>query len=174
MTKKSIKDLTKSSLTSEFKEFERLFPALEAFKRCAGEMGENQFKIINANISVLNPETSKQGKKALCSQALHPELCDPLIDVSEMSIEKGYTPLNYLDKDSKVTVTYCLAAAKRHLQKAEMGIDLNTEELGLDGLPTKIKCQHLAQVAYNALMALMILKERPEADDRLFKVGIRK
>lgn len=122
----------------------------------------------------LDPKKSKEGKLKLCSPALHPRFSDPLVAVSEMSIEKGYAPLNYLDKDSSVTLTYLLAAAKRHIQKVELGIDINTEEVRQDGTACYNQPEELACAAYNLLMASLLLKTRPEADDRLFKDGVRK
>lgn len=119
----------------------------------------------------LDPKKSKEGKLKLASNALHPEFITLLAEVAEMSVEKGYTPLNWLEKDSPVSVTYCLNAAERHRQQAKLGIDRNTEEKTLDGDPTKLQPMHLAQSAYNDLMAALLILKRPEADDRVFRDG---
>lgn len=120
----------------------------------------------------LDPATSKKGKLKLASPALHPEMISLLAEVAELSIEKGYEPLNWLKEDSAVTVSYCLNAGDRHRQKAKLGFDRNTEEKHLDGTPTEIQPLHLAQSAYNDLMAaLLILKKGNKADDRMFKNG---
>lgn len=120
----------------------------------------------------LDPKTSKKGKLNLASPALHPEMISLLAAVAEMSVEKGYKPLNWLDKDSPVTVMYCLNASDRHKQKVKLGIDYNTEEKKLDGTPVSQQVMHLAQSAYNDLMAaLLLLKKGDKADDRAFKDG---
>ena len=123
----------------------------------------------------VNPKDSKKGKQNICNPALHPEFSDPLIVVADMSIEKGYNPLNWLDETSPVTVSYCIAASLRHIKKFQMGFTINNEETTIDGIPTKSQPSHLACAAYNLLMADRILKEKGDtADDRLFKEGKRK
>lgn len=124
--------------------------------------------------SWLDPKKSKKDKLRVCSKALHPEFSYPLIEVAELSLEKGYKPLNWLDKDSKVTVTYLVEAAQRHLDKIKMGIDINTEERALDGAPATNQPWHAAQVAYNMLMLCRQMEEGVEIDDRLYKDGVRK
>lgn len=123
----------------------------------------------------LDPSKSKDGKVKLCHPALHPDFTDPLIAVAEVSEEKGYEPLNWLDENSPVTVMYCLNAAQRHLKKVLKGIDINTEEKKLDGTPCKTQPSELACAAYNLLMADMLLKEKgSKVDDRMFSNGRRK
>lgn len=123
----------------------------------------------------LNPKDSKTGKVRVCHPAIHPDFADPLIATAEVSAEKGYKPLNWLDDDSPVTVMYCMEAAQRHFKKALKGIDVNTEEKKLDGTPCKAQPLHLAQAAYNLLMACMLLEVKGDkVDDRLFKNGKRK
>lgn len=119
----------------------------------------------------LDPTTSKIGKLALASHALHPYFLTLLAEVAEMSVEKGYEPLNWLKNDSPVTVMYCLNAAERHQQKAKLGIDYNTEEKTLNGDSTNMKPFHLACAAYNNLMAALIILKNPKKDDRIFKNG---
>lgn len=119
----------------------------------------------------LDPKTSKKGKLAVCSKALHPEFSYPLITVAEMSIEKGYKPLNWLDPKNEVTVTYLIEAAQRHLDKVKLGIDVNNDEKTLEGKATKNQPYHAAQVAYNMLMLVTQLQNGVEIDDRLFVEG---
>lgn len=122
----------------------------------------------------LDPKKSKKGKLKVCSKALHPEFSNPLIEVAELSLEKGYKPLNWLDTNNKVTVMYLIEAAQRHLDKVKMGIDLNTEEKKLDGSQTINQPLHAAQVAFNMLMLCRQMQEGVEIDDRLFKDGALK
>lgn len=122
----------------------------------------------------LDPKQSKKNKLRVCSKALHPEFSNPLIDVAEMSLEKGYEPLNWLDPKNHVTTTYLIEAAQRHLDQIKMGIDINTEEKTLSGEYTKNQPYHAAQVAYNCLMLCRQMLEGVEIDDRLFKDGVRK
>lgn len=119
----------------------------------------------------LDPKISKKDKLKVCSKALHPMFSYPFISVAELSLEKGYKPLNWLEKDSPVTVMYCISAAQRHLDIAKIGIDINREERKIDGSLCENKPLHLAQAAYNLLMACHILNIFPEKDDRLFKDG---
>ncbi len=119
----------------------------------------------------LDPKSSKQGKIKVCSKALHPEFSYPLIDIAEMSIEKGYEPLNWLDPKNGVTALYLIEAAQRHLDKVKLGIDINTEEKKLDGTATSIQPYHAAQVAYNMLMLVLQIKKGVVIDDRVFKQG---
>lgn len=119
----------------------------------------------------LDPKISKKSKLKVCSKALHPEFLYPLIAVSEMSIEKGYEPFNWLT-DKNVTVTYLIEAAQRHLDKIKLGIDVNDNEITLDGASCKNKPLHAACVAYNMLMLCLQIEKRCSVDDRLFKNGI--
>lgn len=119
----------------------------------------------------LDPKKSKEGKLKLASSALHPEMITLLAQVAELSVEKGYEPLNWIKDESEVTVMYCLNASERHKQKAKLGIDINDEEKTLDGEPTKIQPLHLAQSAYNDLMAALLILHKSSADDRMFKDG---
>lgn len=123
---------------------------------------------------MLDPKKSKEGKLSVCSPAYHPEFHYPLFDVAEMSVEKGYKPLNWLDADTRVTASYLIAAAQRHLDKIKMGVDINTEERALNGEATKFTPYHAAQVAYNMLMYCMLHQKGTLKDDRLFKDGERK
>lgn len=125
----------------------------------------------NQEMSNLDPKKSKEGKLALASTALHPKMLTLLAEVAELSVEKGYPPLNWIQEGSPVTVMYCLNAGERHSQKAKLGIDYNDEERDMNGNPCKTKPMHLAQDAYNKLMAAILLLERPEADDRVWKDG---
>lgn len=122
------------------------------------------------NTQKLDPKTSKQGKLKVCSHALHPEFSYPLVDVAEMSLERGYAPLNWLNKDNKVTALYLIEAAQRHLDKIKLGIDDNNEEKKLDGSSTRV-VKHAAQVAYNMLMLLMQQDKGVLIDDRIFTNG---
>jgi len=119
----------------------------------------------------LDPMQSKKGKLPLASSALHPKFLELLAEVAEMSIEKGYRPLNWVLEDSPVTLMYCLNAAERHANKVKRGFDINSEEKTLQGLPTTNTPLHMAQVAYNYLMAAVLLLEHPDKDDRVFKDG---
>lgn len=114
---------------------------------------------------------SKKHKQKVSSPALHPEFTLPLVDVAELSMEKGYTPLNWLQLGHQVTITQLLDAAQRHLNKVRLGIDINREEKTLDGNPTKTQCLHAAQVAYNMLMICMQQLKGYQIDDRMFKDG---
>lgn len=118
---------------------------------------------------VLDPKKSKEGKLRVCSQALHPEFSYPLIDVAEMSIEKGYAPLNWVNFET-VTAIYLIEACQRHLDRVKMGIDVNDQEEKQDGTPCR-EVLHMAQVAYNALMYCQKYLNKTLKDDRLFKDG---
>lgn len=121
---------------------------------------------------ILDPHISKEGKKKLCSEALHPELWHPLVDVAELSLEKGYEPFNWLEKGKASThLLYWFNAAQRHFDKAKMGFDINDEEKTLSGEPTKTKPAHLAQAAYCLLTALYLQSQEVCVDERRFKKG---
>lgn len=127
-----------------------------------------------ANFSLsntLDPNKSKKDKFPVCSTALHPEFSYPLVAVAELSIEKGYKPLNWLDKNNNVTVNYLISAAQRHLDLVKLGVDINDQETTLDGKPTKNKPFHAAQVAFNMLMLCLQIQKQVEINDRLFKDG---
>lgn len=126
------------------------------------------------NPKALDPKISKIGKFPICSKALHPEFCYPLVTVSEMSIEKGYEPFNWLKPGHPVTMSYLIAAAQRHLDCLKMGIDINTKETTLDGSSTINQPHHAAQVAYNMLMLCLQIKYGVAIDDRQFKDGVLK
>jgi len=120
----------------------------------------------------LDPGVSKLNKKKVCSKGLHPLFSDPLIAVSELSIEKGYEVFNWLKVgQTKVTTTYLIEAAQRHLDQLKLGIDINDQEKKLDGTSTINKPHHAAQVAYNMLMLILQQQEGVAIDDRLFKNG---
>lgn len=119
----------------------------------------------------LDPVEAKKGKFPVCSRAYHPELHYPLIIVAEMSLEKGYSPLNWLPQESPVTSMYLINAAQRHLDKVKLGIDLNQEETKMDGTKIEGEIYHAAQAAYNLLMLCMKHKKNTLIDDRMFKDG---
>lgn len=116
----------------------------------------------------LDPKKSKLGKLNLASKALHPRFEEMLAEVAEMSIEKGYEPLNWLDPQNEVTVLKLVSAAKRHEKKFLKGININDEEVTLDGYFCTFKPSHLACAAYSLLMAAVLVEEGiKELDDRV-------
>lgn len=116
----------------------------------------------------LDPKKSKLGKLNLASKALHPRFEEMLAEVAEMSIEKGYEPLNWLDSQNEVTVLKLVSAAKRHEKKFLKGIDTNDEEVTLDGKACTFKPSHLACAAYSLLMAAVLVEEGIKGlDDRV-------
>lgn len=120
----------------------------------------------------LDPHKSKEGKVKLCSRALHPTLHYPLVDVAELSLEKGYKPFNFLEEGKESTrVMYWVEAAQRHIDKYKMGFTLNKEEKKLDGTSTNIQPHHLAQAAYDLLCAILVENSEHGQDDRMFKEG---
>lgn len=51
----------------------------------------------------LDPAVSKEGKLNLVSKALHPKFEKMLAIVAALSEEKGYAPLNWLDRSEEHT-----------------------------------------------------------------------
>lgn len=119
----------------------------------------------------LDPKTSKANKKKVSSKALHPEFHYPLVDVAELSIEKGYSPFNWLKEGHPVTTTYLIDAAQRHLDQIKLGIDVNKKEKKLDGTACTAQPYHAAQVAFNMLILCMQIEKGVLVDDRLFTQG---
>lgn len=118
----------------------------------------------------LDPATSKVGKEIVSSIALHPNFMKELAKVAEVSYKKGYSPFNWIQKDSPCRVSTFLAAAKRHIIKAELGYNVNSEKT-LEGEDIPITANHLSYAAYNLLMAVQLINHLPEHDDRLFLNG---
>lgn len=117
----------------------------------------------------LNPKDSKKGKPDLASVALHPDFDELLAQVAEVSVEKGYEPLNWLEPNNEVTVTKLISAARRHENMFRSGHDYN-QETKLGGERCSITAQHLAHAAYSLLMAAVIIKKGiTELDDRKTK-----
>ena len=146
-----------------------LFPE---YYSCVGD--GNKLHSSSGGIKYIDSVTSKDNKEKVSSPALHPLFTRTLVTVAELSVEKGYEPLNWLNPDNKVTVIKLLDAAQRHMDLVRMGYDVNDKEVKLDGTPCKTKPTHSAQVSYNTLMVDMILKDPELAaklDDRIFKNG---
>lgn len=81
-------------------------------------------------------------------------LVRPLIEVGHFG-ETKYKTFNFL---KGLTVLDCMDCIKRHLDKFEdPAFDDNDEES---------QASHLAHVAWNALVALYMIKNRPDLDDR--------
>lgn len=81
-------------------------------------------------------------------------LMRPLVEVAHKGEEK-YTTFNFLKGQ---TVLTCMDSLKRHLDKFE--------DPSMPDDDHESQCNHLAHVAWNALVALYMLKTRPEMDDR--------
>lgn len=81
-------------------------------------------------------------------------LVRPLIEVGQFG-ETKYETFNFL---RGLTVLDCMDCADRHMDKF---IDPSLPDI--DG---ESKCHHLAHVAWNCLVALYMIKTRPELDDR--------
>lgn len=159
------------TMPDEHRQYDKL-SVQESYKEQAyDEEGGTQGWVDYAKEKKLDPKTSKEGKLKVCSKALHPKLSYPLIAVAELSLEKGYEPLNWLNPENKVTALYLIEAAQRHLDQVKLGIDLNTQERRLDGYYCTNKPYHAAQVAYNMLMLVRQIEEGVLIDDRLFKDG---
>lgn len=84
-------------------------------------------------------------------------LLRPLMQVSQYG-ETKYALFNYLKGGSQNQYLDCI---KRHLDKYESPID--------DDLDDESRVNHLAHVAWNALVAIYMLEHFPELDDR-FKI----
>lgn len=81
-------------------------------------------------------------------------LVEPLIEVGHFG-EKKYKTFNFLDGLGMNDTLDCM---KRHLMKFESPYWPDIDE--------ESKCNHLAHVAWNALVALHMLKARTDLDDR--------
>jgi Domain of unknown function (DUF5664) len=98
-------------------------------------------------------------------------LVEPLIHVGaaaekhENNPDGKYTTYNFL---KGLKVDDCLDCAKRHLMKTESP-DYNDLD---DEFPPEKQVYHLAQVAWNCLVALHNIKTRPDLDDR-YKTQLR-
>lgn len=89
-------------------------------------------------------------------------LIEPLIEVGaaaekvEGNPNGKYETYNFLNG---MYVDDCLDCAKRHLMRAESPYESDYDE--------ELKVHHLAQAAWNCLVALHNIKTRPDLDDRL-------
>lgn len=81
-------------------------------------------------------------------------LIRPLIEVASFG-EGKYDTFNFLKGQ---TILNCTDAIKRHLDKFE--------DPSIDDLDEESRVNHLAHVAWNALVAVYMLKTRPDLDDR--------
>lgn len=81
-------------------------------------------------------------------------LIRPLIEVAHFG-ETKYETFNFLDGQ---TVLNCMDSMKRHLDKFEDPSFTDEDD--------ESKVSHLAHIAWNALVALYMMKTRPELDDR--------
>ena len=81
-------------------------------------------------------------------------LLRPMIRVGEFG-EKKYDTFNFL---KGLPVNDIMDSMKRHLDKFE-----DPDKTDYDD---ESKCHHLAHVAWNALVAVYVLTNRPELDDR--------
>ena len=117
----------------------------------------------------IDPNTSKEGKLRLAE--VHPEFIKILAGVSEVSKEKGYEPLNWIQKDVKCYfVSYLVSAALRHINYFLEGEDFNQEKKQ-DGTDVSTRLEHLAHAAYGLLMAVTLQRlGRTDLDDRKLKL----
>lgn len=81
-------------------------------------------------------------------------LLRPVIEVGSFG-EKKYETFNFLKGQ---TILNCLDSAKRHLDKFE--------DPSLPDEDEESNINHLAHCAWNCLVAIYMLKTRPELDDR--------
>lgn len=81
-------------------------------------------------------------------------LIRPLIEVAHFG-ETKYTTFNFLKGQ---TVLDCMDSADRHMDKF---IDPNQPDIDPES-----GCHHLAHCAWNCLVALYMIKTRPDLDDR--------
>lgn len=81
-------------------------------------------------------------------------LIRPLVEVAHFG-ETKYATFNFL---KGLSVLDTLDSMKRHLDKFE-----DPDQLDID---KESSCHHLAHVAWNALVALYMIKTRPDLDDR--------
>jgi hypothetical protein len=116
----------------------------------------------------IDPQQSKKGK--LPYAMIPKEFIEELAKVVQVSIEKGYKPFNWRQKDSQTKLaSYLVSAGLRHTYEWLAGNDLN-EEKKSDGSTCDTRSNHLACAAYNFLMAVTLQCDgRTDLDDR-FKV----
>jgi hypothetical protein len=84
-------------------------------------------------------------------------LIRPLIEVAHFG-ETKYATFNFL---KGLTVLDSLDSLHRHLDQVE--------DPNLSDIDEESKCHHLAHIAWNALVALYMIKTRPDLDDRYKK-----
>ena len=77
-----------------------------------------------------------------------------IIEVGQFG-ETKYDTFNFL---KGLPINDIMDSMKRHLDKFE--------DPNISDIDDESKCHHLAHVAWNALVALYVLKTRPELDDR--------
>ena len=88
-------------------------------------------------------------------------LLKPLMEVAQFG-EGKYETYNYLKGGSQNQYLDCI---KRHLEKYESPFNNDNDD--------ESKVNHLAHVAWNALVAIYMLEQFPELDDR-FKLSNKK
>lgn len=81
-------------------------------------------------------------------------LIRPMIEVGHFG-ETKYATFNFL---KGLTVLDCMDSLNRHLDEL---VDPSKSDIDLES-----NCHHLAHVAWNALVALYMIKTRPDLDDR--------
>lgn len=86
---------------------------------------------------------------------VHPQFELSLAEVYKVSLEKGYTPNNWLDTDLVSTVSL-INAARRHINKYLHG-EIYNREPGCDTV-----AMHLEHAAYSLLMAATQLRNNDE------------
>lgn len=88
-------------------------------------------------------------------------LLKPLIAVGHFGATK-YAAFNFLNG---LSVNECLDSLDRHLEKLSDPNQSDYDMVDEDGKPGSTE-HHLAHVAWNALVALYMIKTRPDLDDR--------
>ena len=88
-------------------------------------------------------------------------LFTPLIAVATFGAKK-YSSFNFL---KGLPVNACLDSLERHLEKLSDPDQSDYDMIDEDGKPGSTE-HHLAHVAWNALVALYMIKTRPDLDDR--------
>lgn len=81
-------------------------------------------------------------------------LIRPMVEVAHFG-ETKYATFNFL---KGLSVLDTMDSMKRHMDKLEDPDQPDVDE--------ESKCHHLAHIAWNALVALYMIKTRPELDDR--------
>lgn len=92
-------------------------------------------------------------------------LLKPLMEVAQYG-ETKYTMYNYLKGGSQNQYLDCI---KRHLEKYESPFESDNDDIDEFGKPGS-GVNHLAHVAWNALVAIYMLENFPELDDRFKKI----